>query len=141
MRRVSPARDILLTGALLFALAACGGVQRWENEWQEIVGSDLGTEELIQAAEAFLLKEPPLRYASEARFTIGFAWAEGLERFGEARRWFTELLEEDPEGGWSEEARWMLENMEKDADEILPDLEQLEQEIPPAPERETPPGR
>jgi len=144
MHRVSPARHILLMGAAAVALvlaAGCSSDRRWANEWQEIVGGGLGTEELIQASEAFLLEDPPLRYASEARFTIGFAWAEGLERFGEARRWFTELLEEDPEGGWAEEARWMLENMEKDVDEILPDLEELEQAIPPASDKETPPGR
>jgi len=147
MPRVSLTRHILLTGAVLLAAASCGGSAKWESEWQAIVGGDLGTEELIRSAEAFLERDPPLRYASEARFTIGFAWAEGLGRFSEARRWFTELLEADPEGGWAEEARWMLENMEKDVDEILPSLQDeippggRDRTPPPAPERETPPER
>ncbi len=141
MRRVSPARDILLAGTALIVLTTCSGRKQWDNRWQEIVGRDLSAEELIQEAEDFLALDPPLRYASEARFTIGFAWAESLKRYGEARRWFEELLADDPEGGWAEEARWMIENMEKDVDELLP---QLRQEVPP-PEpgtgTETPPAR
>ena len=69
----------------------------WESHWQETIsGAQVTAEELIVRVEDFLAEEPPLQYASEARFTIGFTWAEALEKYDEARRWFEELLEKDP---------------------------------------------
>ena len=119
---------LLLLGVL--SLAGCGR-RGWDTKWSSIINDEsLGSEQLIEAVEAFLAEDPPLKYASQARFTIGFTWAEGLHRYGEARRWFEELLEKDPKCEWADDAEWMLENMEKDVDELLP---HLREDIPPPP--------
>lgn len=114
---------------LLFTLLLVHGCAKndWENHWEETIsGAQVTAEELILRVEAFLAEEPPMRYASEARFTIGFTWAVGLEKYDEARKWFEELLEEDPDCEWADDARWMLENMEKGDEEILPLLDREE---------------
>ena len=82
----------------LLIVPGCGGSGDWESRWEEtITGTQLTAEELIVRVEDFLAEEPPLKYASEARFTIGFTWAEALKKYDEARRYFEELLEEDPD--------------------------------------------
>ncbi len=107
----------------LLIVPGCGGNGDWESRWEEtITGTQLTAEELIVRVEDFLAEEPPLKYASEARFTIGFTWAEALKKYDEARRYFEELLEEDPDCEWADDAEWMLENMEKDMEDILPFL-------------------
>lgn len=129
-RVVGPVTACMLLLSLI-VLPGCGG-KDWEREWQEIIGDNtLGAEQLIEKLEAFLEEEPPLKYASEARFSIGFTWAETLKNYGEARRWFKELLEVDPDCVFADDAEWMLENMEKDIDELLPHL--MREESPPPP--------
>ena len=118
---------LLALSALL--LTACG-----ETDWdvkldaamQERTGS---TEQYIEGLEAFLEEGPPIEYASEARFTIGWVYAETLHQYAEARRWFEELLENDPGGVWSEDARWMLDNMEKDDEELLEEIRRRAEEL------------
>jgi len=123
-------RITLLLLITLLVVPGCGGSGDWEARWEEtITGTQLTAEELIVRVEEFLAEEPPLKYASEARFTIGFTWAEALNKYDEARRYFEKLLEEDPDCEWADDAEWMLENMEKDMDDILPLLGQ--QEPPP----------
>ncbi|MFC1545116.1 tol-pal system YbgF family protein [Gemmatimonadota bacterium] len=125
MIRITPILFIILLIA-----PGCGGSGDWESRWEEtITGTQLTAEELIVRVEEFLAEDPPLKYASEARFTIGFTWAESLNRYDEARRYFEELLEEDPDCEWADDAEWMLENMEKDMEDLLPLLNL--QEPPP----------
>ena|GEM_PF-242524 len=122
----SKGKALAVIGLLL--LSACGG-RDWQEEMNAALGASAqGPEQLIKSLQEFLGEDPPVEYASEARFTIGFTFAESLRQYSEARRWFEELLEEDPEGAWAEEAEWMLENMEKDIEEILPELKG---EVPP----------
>jgi hypothetical protein len=123
-----PGRRGVVPASLLFLLLLLHGCAKsdWESRWQETIsGSRATQEQLIIRVEEFLAEEPPREYASQARFTLGFTWAE-LEKYDEARRWFEELLEEDPRCEWADDAHWMLENMEKGDDEILPLLEREE---------------
>ncbi|MFC1595359.1 tol-pal system YbgF family protein [Gemmatimonadota bacterium] len=127
MRDPETTRSItLITPFLLITLLlspGCGSSD-WETRWEEtLTGTQSTAEEMIVRIEEFLAEEPPLKYASEARFTLGFTWAESLKKYDEARRWFEELLEEDPGCDWADDAEWMLENMEKEMDEILPLLD------------------
>jgi hypothetical protein len=123
-----PARILLIAFGLL--AAACGGDVDWDARLQEIItGQGLSAEQHIAALEAYVDEGPPLELASEARFTIGWVYAESLHQYTEAHRWFNQLLEEDPEGAWAENARWMNENMEKDDEEILQELR--ERMVPP----------
>jgi tetratricopeptide (TPR) repeat protein len=99
-----PARILLLLLGLL--AAACGRNQDWDARLQEIItGQGLSVEQHIEALEAYVGNDPPLDFASEARFTIGWVYAESLNQYTEARRWFNRLLEEDPDGAWAENAR------------------------------------
>ena len=123
MLRNRTVRSGVRIATLLFILLPVHGCAKtdWESRWSDtIAGAQVTAEELIVRVEAFLAEEPPLEYASEARFTLGFTWANSLEKYDEARRWFEELLENDPDCEWADDTRWMLENMEKDIDEILP---------------------
>lgn len=121
----------LFSLAALLLAAACGGMD-WQSELDDALAAAVGgPEQLIKSLEEFLDMEPPEKFESEARFTIGFTFAEGLKQYNEARRWFSELLEEDPDSEWAEEAEWMLENMEKDIEDVLPNLRE---EIPPVEE-------
>ena len=123
----------LLVGGILL-VSSCGA-RDWQSELDTAVSaSSQGPEQLVKRLEEFLDKDPPLKYASEVRFTIGFTYAEGLHQYREAHRWFTELLDSDPDGAWAEEAQWMLENMEKGAEELLPELRE---EVPPPRQRQT----
>jgi len=122
--------------AVLFLATSCGS-KDWQSELDDALAAGTrGPEQLIKSLEEFIDMEPPEKFESEARFTIAFTFAEGLEQYNEARRWFNELLEEDPGSEWAEEAEWMLENMEKDIEDILPNLRE---EIPP-PVQEIPPS-
>lgn len=125
----------LFSLAALLLVTACGG-RDWHSELDDAMAAGAGgPEPLIESLEEFLDLEPPVNLVSEARFTIGFTFAEGLKQYNEARRWFSELLEDDPDSEWAEEAQWMLENMEKDIEDIFPNLME---EIPP-PVEEIPP--
>ena len=131
MMKRSPALPLLVVSLLI---AACGEPD-WDARLQAIAsGSGVSPEQHIQQLEAFVEDGPPVELASEARFTIGWVYAETLHQYDEARRWFSELLEEDPEGTWAENARWMIENMEKDDEEILKELR--ERIVPPTGEAE-----
>ena len=124
--------SLMLMASLL--LLSCGG-EDWDARLQEIVsGAGVSPEQHIRQLEEFVEAGPPLELASEARFTIGWVYAESLHQYEEAGRWFTELLEEDPDGEWAENASWMLENMEKDDEEILRELsERIEEPGQPTP--------
>ncbi len=128
----NPITIMSVTAALL--LSACGGGGGdWDQRLGEILSNETDTpEQRITSLEAYLDDEPPVELASEARFTVGWIYAETLQQYPEARRWFQDLLAADPSGPWSDEATWMLENMEKADSELLPGLE--EQFIPPGTE-------
>jgi hypothetical protein len=126
---------LMLMAIASLQLVSCGE-RDWDARLQEIVsGEGVSPEQHIQQLEEFVEEGPPVEHASEARFTIGWIYAETLHQYEEARRWFTELMEEDPEGEWAENAGWMLENMEKDDAEILQELSERIQ----APGQQTPP--
>ncbi len=72
---------------LLFILLLVHGCAKtdWESRWHETIsGARVTNEEMIVRIEEFLAEEPPLKYASEARFTLGFTWAENFDKYDEA---------------------------------------------------------
>ena len=120
--------------ALVLVLAVgCGREPDWEARFDEVLRDEPGSaEEKIKQLEAFLNEQPPPGLASEARFAIGWIYSETLKQYPEARRWFEELVALGPEGPWVDNARWMLENMEKEPADLLPPEVREAIEPPPA---------
>gem|GEM_PF-298614 len=67
--------------------------------------------EKIRYYEQFLEKYPDNDRAYEAKFMIGFTFAEDLRNHAEAEKVFNEFLEEYPQSDLADDANWMLENM------------------------------
>ena len=67
--------------------------------------------EKIRYYEQFLEEYPDNERAYEAKFMIGFTYAEDLRNYPEAQRIFEEFLVEYPGSDLGDDARWMLENM------------------------------
>ena len=67
--------------------------------------------EKIRYYEQFLQEYPDNDRAYEAKFMIGFTYAEDLRNQAEAEKVFTEFLEEYAGSDLEDDAKWMLENM------------------------------
>jgi peptidyl-prolyl cis-trans isomerase C len=67
--------------------------------------------EKIRYYEQFLDEYPDNERAYEAKFMIGFTYAEDLRNHVEAEKVFREFLEEYPQSDLADDAKWMLENM------------------------------
>ena len=67
--------------------------------------------EKIRYYEQFLQDYPDNERAYEAKFMIGFTYAEDLKNHAEAEKVFREFLDEYPDSDLGDDARWMLENM------------------------------
>jgi peptidyl-prolyl cis-trans isomerase C len=98
-----------------------------KNKYEVVYVTDIGTpspEDLFKLAsessnprekiryyEQFLEEYPENERAYEAKFMIGFTYAEDLKNQAEAEKVFREFLEEFPESDLGDDARWMLDNM------------------------------
>ncbi len=98
-----------------------------KNKYNVVYVTDLGTrspEDLFKLAseagnprekiryyEQFLQEYPDNERAYEAKFMIGFTYAEDLRNNAEAEKVFKEFLEEYPESDLTDDAKWMLDNM------------------------------
>lgn len=67
--------------------------------------------EKIRYYEQFLEEYADNERAYEAKFMIGFTYAEDLRNQAEAEKVFTEFLQEYPGSDLDDDAEWMLENM------------------------------
>jgi tetratricopeptide (TPR) repeat protein len=67
--------------------------------------------EKIRYYEQFLQDYPDNERAYEAKFMIGFTYAEDLRNHAEAEKVFREFLEQYSDSDLGDDARWMLENM------------------------------
>lgn len=124
VRWIRMSRTILIVLIAVLATSCGGGAEDLDAELTGILAdSEMNPEKKIQQLEAFLEKEPPPELATEALFTVGWIYAETLHQYDEARRWFTRLVETYPDSKWAGDARWMIENMEKDPSELLPGLQ------------------
>jgi peptidyl-prolyl cis-trans isomerase C len=67
----------------------------------------------IQYYREIVNQYPDDKYAPQALFMIGFVYAEELQDLVQARRTFDELLGKYPEADVVDDAKWMIENMDK----------------------------
>ncbi len=102
-------------------------VAELKTEYNVVYVTDLGTlspedifrlaseasnpREKIRYYEQFLEEYPDNERAYEAKFMIGFTYAEDLRNQAEAEKVFTEFLQEYPGSDLDDDAVWMLENM------------------------------
>jgi len=68
--------------------------------------------EKIRYYEQFLQEYPDNERAYEAKFMIGFTYAEDLKNHAEAQKVFEEFLLQYQDSDLADDAKWMLENME-----------------------------
>ncbi len=74
----------------------------------------------IELYRMLITRYPEERVSIQARFMIGFTYAEEMGEYDLARKEFEEFLKLHPDADLAGSAKWMLENMEKPA----PDLEE-----------------
>lgn len=68
----------------------------------------------------FLERFPEDSTAYQASFLIGFTYSEYLRDFESARTAFSEMIERFPSSELTDDAQWMLENMETPIDSLIP---------------------
>lgn len=141
--RITRGASLLLLA--LLTLAACSGEKEWSARLDAIIGeTDLSAEQQIESLQDYLDEGPPDAEANRARFMIGWHYSESLKQYGEARAWFTRVVEEDPDGEYAQDSRWMIQNMDKDPADLLPGLlekaagEKKEEASPPPARRKVP---
>ena len=77
-------------------------------------------EEAVKYYQKFLQEYPDNeKYAYKAQFMIGFIFNESLKDTAKARQAFKKVLEDYPENDLSDDARWMIENLDKGPEDII----------------------
>lgn len=77
-------------------------------------------EEAVTYYQKFLKEYPDNNtYAYKAQFMIGFIYNESLQDTAKARQAFKKVLEDYPENDLSDDARWMIENLDKGPEDII----------------------
>lgn len=89
------------------------------NEAQELQ-VDGKFEEAVEYYQKFLNEYPDNeKYAYKAQFMIGFIYNESLKDTAKARQAFRKVLTDYNENDLSDDARWMLENLDKGPEDII----------------------
>ncbi|UCE18294.1 MAG: tetratricopeptide repeat protein [Gemmatimonadota bacterium] len=77
-------------------------------------------EEAVTYYQKFLAEYPENeKYAYKAQFMIGFIYNESLKDTAMARQAFKKVLADYPENDLSDDARWMIENLDKGPEDII----------------------
>lgn len=87
--------------------------KRTPAELWEMAQMETDARERIQFYRDIVNQYPSDASAPKALFMIGFAYAEDMKDFVQARRTFDELIRKYPDNEIVESARWMMENMDK----------------------------
>ena len=77
-------------------------------------------EEAVKYYQKFLDEYPDNeKYAYKAQFMIGFIYNESLRDTAKARQAFQKVLTDYPENDLTDDAKWMIENLDKGPEEII----------------------
>ena len=76
-------------------------------------------EEAVTYYEKFLKEYPDNKHAYKAQFMIGFIYNESLKDTAKARQAFQKVLSDYPENDLTDDAKWMIENLDKGPEEII----------------------
>ncbi len=88
-----------------------------EELFQAAMDSD-DSQQRIAIYEELINRFPDSKYAAQAQFMIGFIYSEELQNYRMAKIAFRIVIEQYPESDLVDSAKWMLENMEDESQEI-----------------------
>ena len=89
------------------------------NEAQQLQ-IDAKFDEAVTYYQKFLDEYPDNeKYAYKAQFMIGFIYNESLKDTAKAHEAFEKVLSDYPENDLSDDARWMIDNLDKGPEEII----------------------
>jgi outer membrane protein assembly factor BamD (BamD/ComL family) len=111
---------LFVLGYLLLLQLGCGDKPS-EKEYFDLAYQYMGKEQWSEAEKNFqkILNEYPNGdYSSKALFMVGFVNANYLKNFDKARKYYTEFLEKYPEHELADDAKYELENLGKDVNEL-----------------------
>lgn len=111
---------LLILNMILLALVGCGK-KAGEKEYFELAYQDMGKENWSEAEKNFqkILDEYPKgEFASKALFMVGFVNANYLKNFEKAKKYYTEFLEKYPDNELADDAKYELEHLGKDIDDL-----------------------
>jgi len=117
----------ILFSILLILFAAC---KSSEEEYMKVATDHFNKEEYEKSIENYkkvLQHYPDGDNASKAMFMIAFTYANNLENFEEAKKYYNMFLEKYPDHELASSARYELENMGKDINE-LPIFKKMEED-------------
>lgn len=110
----------VITVILAITLAACSG-KKSEEEYLSIATEHFNKEEYNLAIENYnyLLENYPDGIKTpQATFMIGYIYANNIENFDQARKYYTLFIEKYPEHELARSAQYELETMGQDINEL-----------------------
>lgn len=88
------------------------------NEAQQLQ-VDEKFKEAVTFYQKFLEEFPNNKYAYKAQFMIGFIYSESMPDTAKARQAFQEVISDYPENDLTDDAKWMIENLNRGPEEII----------------------
>lgn len=117
------------------------GAEILDPAWIGYAVSRLNEDEIFTAAKAekdpesrilyyrgLLQKYPDSPKCAQARFMIGFIYADQMKDFPKAREAFQDMIDHHPQDELTASAKWMIDNMEKNLED-LPYYAQIKRKI------------
>lgn len=92
-----------------------------EKEYFDLATQYMDQQNWVQAEENFskvIQEYPNGLFSSKALFMLGYINANPLKNFEKAKKYYTEFLEKYPDHELAEAARYELENMGKDVEDL-----------------------
>lgn len=112
--------SLVLLLVLVFSQLGCGK-KLGEKEYFDMAYQHMNKEQWSEAEKNFqkiLDDYPNGMYSSKALFMIGFVNANYLKNFEKARKYYSEFLEKYPNHELADDAKYELENLGKDINEL-----------------------
>jgi outer membrane protein assembly factor BamD (BamD/ComL family) len=107
--------------SMIWAVLSGCGKKAGEKEYFERAYQEMGKEQWSEAEKNFqkiLDVYPNGEYASKAMFMVGFVNANYLKNYDKAKKYYTEFLEKYPDNELADDAKYELEHLGKDVDDL-----------------------
>lgn len=94
-------------------------IQQEASKEAELSSQNVEFEKAVNLYQKFLQEYPQSIHAYKAQFMIGFIYNETLQDTAKARQAFRKVLKDYPENDLTDDARWMMDNLDKGPEEII----------------------